>query len=316
MTKHPSTAFLFPGQGAQYPGMSKDFALAFPIARHTLEEADDLLGRKLSSLILEGPENLLTETKNSQVGIFVASIAILRVLQEQFPRLQASVCAGLSLGEYTALCASGRLDFKETLSLVQQRGHYMNDACEEISGTMAVVLGLEGAEVAAVVKEVNLPHDLWVANFNCPGQTVISGTVKGIEAGSVAAKAKGAKRILPLQVHGAFHSGLMASAESRLRDPIESALLKDSAIELVMNVPGDFVVGNQNIKDNLIKQVTHSVYWEHGIRNMEKRGIARFIEIGCGKTLAGFNKRIGVKGTTLSLEKIEDLQAIEQLQEN
>ncbi len=316
MTPQSSIAFIFPGQGAQYPGMAKDFVSTFPVARHTLEEADDLLGRRLSTLILEGPENLLTETKNSQVGIFVASMAILRVLHNLYPHISPAACAGLSLGEYTALCASGKLSFKETLALVQYRGQYMNDACEEIPGSMAVVLGLEGPEVEAIVREVNLPHDLWVANFNCPGQVVLSGTLKGIEIGSAAAKIKGAKRVLPLQVHGAFHSGLMATAEKRLREPIEAAKIVKSPIEFVMNVPGDFVEELDDIKENLIKQVTHSVRWEQGIRNMEKRGISCFIEIGCGKTLAALNKRIGVKVVTFSIEKIEDLQAIEQLQEN
>ncbi|MBA3604028.1 MAG: ACP S-malonyltransferase [Parachlamydiaceae bacterium] len=311
-----SIAFIFPGQGSQYPGMAKDFVSTFAIARHTLEEADDLLGRKLSTLILEGPENILTETKNSQVGIFVASMAILRVLKDLYPHINSGVCAGLSLGEYTALCASGKLDFKETLSLVKYRGQFMNDACEEIPGTMAVVLGLEGPDVEALVREVNLPHDLWVANFNCPGQVVISGTLKGIEIGSAAAKAKGAKRVLPLQVHGAFHSGLMATAEKRLREPVEATKLNKSLTEFVMNVPGDFVEEMDVIKENLIKQVTHSVRWEQGIRTMEKRGVSKFIEIGCGKTLAALNKRIGVKAVTLSIEKVEDLQAIEQLQEN
>ncbi len=316
MPLQSTIAFIFPGQGAQYPGMAKDFVSTFAIARHTLEEADDLLGRKLSTLILEGPEKILTETKNSQVGIFVASMAILRVLQDLYPHISPGVCAGLSLGEYTALCASGRLSFKETLSLVQYRGQFMNDACEQIPGTMAVVLGLEGPDVEAIVKEVNLPHDLWVANFNCPGQVVLSGTLKGIEIGSAAAKAKGAKRVLPLQVHGAFHSGLMVGAERRLREPVEATKLNKSLIEFVMNVPGDFVEEMDVIKENLIKQVTHSVRWEQGIRTMEKRGFTRFIEIGCGKTLAALNKRIGVKGATLSIEKVEDLQAIEQLQEN
>ncbi len=311
MNKQSTLAFLFPGQGAQYPGMAKDFALAYPIARHTLEEADDLLGRKLSTIIFEGPENVLTETKNSQVAIFVASIAILRVLQELFPHVIPSVCAGLSLGEYTALCASGRLSFKDTLSLVQYRGQYMNDSCEEVAGTMAVVLGLDGPEVAAIVKDVNLPNDLWVANYNCPGQIVLSGTIKGIEAGSAAAKAKGAKRVLPLQVHGAFHSGLMTSAERRLRDPIDAALIKESATKFVMNVPGDFVEEVDTIKENLVKQVTHSVRWEQGIRNMEAKGILHYVEIGCGRTLAALNKRIGVKGLTISLEKVEDLREIE-----
>jgi [acyl-carrier-protein] S-malonyltransferase len=293
--------------------MAKDFFQAFAVARQTFEEADDLLGRKLSTIILEGPETELTETKNSQVGIFVASMAILRVMQEQMPDLKPAVCAGLSLGEYTALCASGRLGFADTLRLVDQRGRFMNEACEETKGSMAVVLGLEGQEVEALVNQLGMPHDIWAANFNCPGQTVISGTAKGIELAATALKAKGAKRVLPLQVHGAFHSGLMASAEKRLKEYIQAAPIKNSTIEFVMNVPGDFVAETEAIKDYLIKQVTLPVRWEQGIRKMKQKNVKTFIEIGCGKALSGFNKRIIDDGITISLEKVSDLSSIEEM---
>lgn len=306
-------AFLFPGQGAQYPGMGKDFVENFPVARETYEEANDLLGRDLSSIILEGPEQTLTETKNSQTGIFVTSMALLRVLAKMFPNLKPAICAGLSLGEYTAVCASGRLSFAECLPLVQHRGQFMNDACENTKGTMAVILGMDAEAVESMVKEVNMPNDLWAANFNCPGQVVISGTLKGIEAGSAAAKAKGAKRVLPLPVHGAFHSGLMRSAEDRLGEYVNAAPLKESAIELVMNVPGDFVKGIPHIRENLIKQVTHPVRWEQGIRAMNASAVDLFIEIGCGKALFGFNKRIGVTAPTISIEKIADLTELEKV---
>lgn len=305
-------AFVFPGQGAQYPGMAKDFVQSYSTARRTLEEADDILKYNLSTLILEGPEDKLTQTKNSQLGIFVASMALLRVLSEQMPGIKPNICAGLSLGEYTALCASGRLSFQDTLFLVQHRGQYMNDACEQHPGTMAVVLGLDGPQVEALVQELNLPHDLWAANFNCPGQTVVSGTLKGIEAATVAAKAKGAKRVLPLQVHGAFHSGLMSSAEERLKRHIDAADFQPSTIDFVMNVPGDFVQENASIRQNLTKQVTHPVRWEQSVRQMDKSGVTCFIEIGPGKTLSAFQKRIGVAGSALSLEKIDDLKIIEQ----
>lgn len=312
MNLQAKIAFLFPGQGAQYPGMAKDFFHAYAIARQTFEEADDLLKRNLSSIILEGPEDILTQTKNSQLAIFVASMAMLRVLDQLMPSLKPHLCAGLSLGEYTALCASNRLSFAETLFLVQHRSQYMNDACEETSGSMAVVLGLEAIQVEEMVRELNLPQDLWAANFNCPGQIVISGTLKGIELAAAAAKAKGAKRVLPLNVHGAFHSGLMAAAENRLKPYIESAKLEDSPIEFVMNVPGDFIQDLNIIKNNLIKQVTHPVRWEQGVRQMDKQGTTCYLEIGCGKTLTAFHKRIGVAGMALSLEKVDDLKTIEQ----
>lgn len=307
MTK--KIAFIFPGQGSQYPGMGKDFYEGYAIVRETFEQANDILGRDLKKIILEGPEDVLTETRNSQTGIYVVSIAYLRLLQKQFPDLKPSVCAGLSLGEYSAVTAAGYLSFEEGLPLVQYRGQYMNDACEKHKGTMAVVLGLDADAVEAIVKEVNLPNDLWAANFNCPGQVVISGTLKGIEAGTQAAKAKGAKRVLPLPVHGAFHSGLMKEAEERLRPHVEAIPLKESSTQLVMNVPGNLVNDRAEIRNNLIRQVTHPVRWEQGIRRMEESGVNLFIEIGCGKALSGFNKRIG-NMPTISIEKVSDLEQV------
>lgn len=313
MQKYQKIAFLFPGQGAQYPGMAKDFFNNFSLARETFEEADDLLGRDLSSLILKGPADVLTETKNSQAGIYVASIAILRVLTHLYPELRPSICSGLSLGEYTAATAAGKLSFAEGLPLVQRRGQLMNDACEANPGTMAVVLGLNADQVESLVKEVNLPNDLWTANFNCPGQVVISGTSKGIEAGTIAAKSHGAKRVLPLQVHGAFHSGLMKSAEERLAESVIQAAITETAIELVMNVPGDFVNDTGQIKHYLISQVTSPVRWEQGIRRMIDSAVDLFIEIGCGKALSGFNKRISNAVQTFSIEKVEELEQISHI---
>lgn len=313
MKKFAKIAFLFPGQGAQYPGMAKDFVETFSIAKQTFEEADDLLGRKLSTLILNGPEDQLTETKNSQVGIFVASMAILRSLETLFPHLKPQVAAGLSLGEYTALTASHHLPFAESLLLVQHRGNFMNEACESTKGTMAVIIGLDAEKVENLVKEANMPNDLWVANFNCPGQVVISGTLKGIEVGSEIAKAHGAKRVMSLQVHGAFHSGLMDLAEKRLAEYIHQAPIKESPIDLVMNVSGSSVKGISEIKNNLISQVTHSVRWEQGVRFMIEQGVDLFVEMGCGKTLAGFNKRIGVAAPTISIEKTTDIQSMENV---
>ncbi|MBA3815577.1 MAG: ACP S-malonyltransferase [Parachlamydiaceae bacterium] len=188
----------------------------------------------------------------------------------------------------------------------------MNDACEAARGAMAVILGLDAEVVEAMVKEVNLPNDLWAANYNCPGQVVISGTPKGIEAGSIAAKAKGAKRVLPLPVHGAFHSGLMKLAEDRLSVYIENASLKESGVELVMNVTGAPVLNTKEIRLNLIKQVTQAVRWEQGIRYMMKAGVEMFVELGCGKALSGFNKRIGVTAPCISLENIKDIAILEE----
>lgn len=309
MTQYKKIAFIFPGQGSQYPGMGKDFVETYSTARLTFEEGDEVLKRKLSEIVLKGSDTTLTETKNSQPGIYLFSMAIWRVIREIFPQ-QPYVCAGLSLGEYTALTASESLSFIDCLPLIQKRAQFMNEACEVHKGTMAAIIGLEGNAVDQIVKEVNLPKDLWVANYNCPGQVVLSGTIQGIERGIQAARLHGAKKVLPLQVSGAFHSGLMHKAEERLTEYIHQAPLKRGLSLMVMNVPGDFVSDIATMRHCLIKQVTSSVRWEQGVCAMDKAGVDLFVEIGPGKTLAGMNKRIGVKAPTYSVETVKDLEKL------
>jgi [acyl-carrier-protein] S-malonyltransferase len=287
--------FLFPGQGAQYPGMGKDFYEAFAASRQTFEQADDLLKENLSKIIFDGPESELTKTKYSQCAIFVVSAAILRAM----PEMKPAVCAGLSLGEYTALWASGRLSFEETLLLIQKRAQFMNDACENVSGTMAAVLGM--ADVESALQGI---PGVWVANYNCPGQIVISGTKEGVAIASEQLRAKGAKRIIPLQVHGAFHSGLMQGAQDALAPYIAAANIRESNIGFVMNATGDFA---GDVKKNLTCQVTSSVRWDQGILAIEKTKPDKYLEIGCGKTLTALNKKIGVAAPTISVEKVGDL---------
>ncbi len=289
--------------------MGKDFCEAFSVAKETFQEADDLLSYHLTQVMFEGPEALLTQTKHSQVAIFVNSVALLRTLQSQMPELTPYVCAGLSLGEYTALYASGRIEMADALRLVRVRAELMNQACEETQGTMAAVLGLSGPAVEEALQGLS---QVWVANYNCPGQVVISGTQKGVEAGSLALKAKGAKRVIPLTVHGAFHSGLMKSAQEGLAPFIEKVVLRDSSIQFAMNVPGDFVESLDQIRKNLTDQVTQSVRWDQGIVSIESKQVDLYLEIGSGKTLAGLNKKIGVKAPTLSLEKVGDLESVMQ----
>jgi [acyl-carrier-protein] S-malonyltransferase len=305
-------AFLFPGQGSQVVGMGKDFYTQYSAAREIFQQGDDLLKRSLTKIIFEGGVETLTETRNSQVAIFLTSIALLKVLQEQFPTLKPSLCAGLSLGEYTALTACGHLPFEACLPLVQFRGEAMHAACEAIPGSMAALFGLAAQEVETLVEELNLPQDLWVANFNCPGQTVISGTLKGIEVGIAAAKKKGAKRAIPLKVHGAFHSGLMRQAEEKLAGRIGEVKIVASPIQLVMNVCGDVVTHPDAIGANLIKQVTSPVRWEQGIRRMEP-GVELYVEIGCGKALSGMNRQIGVAAPTLAINTLEDLDRLGEI---
>lgn len=298
-------AFIFPGQGTQVPGMGKDFFDAFSECREIFLEADEILKRHLSKVIFQGPQALLTETENSQAGIFVVSMALFVYIQKHFPHLKPSVCAGLSLGEYTALCASERLSFEKTLPIVQKRGSLMGEACEKTKGTMAVVMGLDAEAVQSLAAA-----DVWIANYNCPGQIVLSGTFEGVERASKLAKEKGAKRVLPLQVQGAFHSGLMALAEQKLEESVMALQLEDSPIDFVMNVSGDFEREEKRIKKLLVQQVTHSVRWEQGIRAIDEKGVDLFIEVGPGKTLSGMNKRIGVTAPTINVEKVDDLENI------
>ncbi len=300
-------AFIFPGQGAQYVGMGKDFADQFAIARETFEEADEILKMNLSEVIFEGPEDVLVQTKHAQVAIFVTSIAILRVIQQQMPELRPQICAGLSLGEYTALCASGKLSFAETLLLVQKRALFMQEACEKVPGTMAAVLGLTGPQVEEALKGL---EGVWVANYNCPGQIVISGTKDGVERGSLALKENGAKRVLPLTVSGAFHSGLMQMASSALSPFVMASSIQETEVQFVMNAPGGFVSGVDEIRKYLISQVTESVRWESGIIAMNNQGVDLYVEIGCGKTLSGMNRKIGVSALTVSIEKLADIETL------
>lgn len=312
MTKTKKIALLFPGQGAQYVGMGKDFYTQFAQARHLFEEADDILSHKLTDTIFNATEAELTQTKNSQPAIFVVSLAILKVLESLFGNFAPKACAGLSLGEYCALVASGYATFQEALVIVQKRGLFMHQACEEIPGTMAVVLGLDDNTVESLVASCNLPNDLWTANFNCPGQVVISGTKKGIEAATPVLLENGAKRVLPLQVHGAFHSGLMQPAKEKLKPFIDACHLTKGQVKLAMNTPGDFVEEIDQVKNFLVNQVTSPVRWHRAVRAIDTSGVDLFCEVGCGKTLAGMNKRLGLQAPTISIETVGDIQTLEK----
>lgn len=309
-------AFLFPGQGAQYPGMGKDFYEQFSVAKQTFDEADEFLNCSFSKLIFEGPSDELTLTKNSQVAIYISSIAVLRVVQEQFPEVKPAFCAGLSLGEYTALTAAGKISFLDCLDLVRVRAEAMHQACEETKGTMQVVLGMTEEATEGVIRELNPPHPVWIANLSCPGQVVIAGSMEAIALVSEILKKNGAKRVLPLEVSGAFHSGLMQPAKLKLAKKIAVVDFHDSPIEIVMNVPGDFVSSTERMRQMLIDQVVNPVRWEKGIRKMMDCSVDLYLEMGPGKTLSGMNKRIGVAEPTYSIEKTSDLEALNKLMES
>jgi [acyl-carrier-protein] S-malonyltransferase len=306
-------AWIFPGQGAQSVGMAKELYATFAEAREVINFGCEILGRDMKRLMFEGPEEELTATHNSQVAIFLHSMAMVAVVRAQFKGVEPQVVAGLSLGEFTAVTASGRLSFEQMVPLVQARGRFMSDACEETKGGMAAIIGLDDEVVERVVAELRMPNDLWIANYNCPKQLVVSGTIRGIERGVEKLKEAGARRALPLQVHGAFHSGLMAKAQSRLAEKVNQIEFAKSDIDLVMNVPGDYVQSENEVARHMIDQVTHSVRWKQGIERIAERGVDLFVEMGPGQTLAGMNKRISVEAVTLSLERPEDLDKLAEI---
>ncbi len=300
-------AFLFPGQGAQTVGMGKEYYEQSPAAREIFDKADKQLGFSLSSIMFEGPLEKLTETKHSQLALFVCSAAILAAIKEKYPNFIPFACAGLSLGEYSALYAANRLSFEEALALIEKRASFMQEACEKEKGAMAAVLGMTEEEIKETLSSFDR---VWIANLNAPGQIVISGEVEAIEKASHALAQKGAKKVIPLQVHGAFHSGLMRNAQEQLFPYLEKTHFRSSPIAMVMNVTGDFVPEDE-IKTTIQQQITKGVRWEDSIKAMQNEGVDLFIEVGCGTTLAGLNRKIG-KLSTLSIGKMENLAQLTQ----
>jgi len=291
-------AWIFPGQGAQTPGMGKDFHDKFPVAKRVFEQADDLLKQNFSKLIFESDAKTLSLTKNSQLAIYVVSIAVAEVLklETELP----GYMAGLSLGEYTALTLTGRAKFEDVLMLVKRRGELMHEASLENPGTLAAVLGMD----LDPLQEVCEKFGLWVANLNCPGQIVIAGTHEGIEQAGAALKVRGAKRVIPLDVSGAFHSGLMQPARNGLAPFVEELQLFESDIRFPMNVVGEFVEDDAEIRANLVEQVTATVKWQGCVETMIHAGVLEFIEIGPGNTLAGMNRKINREVKTHSGESL------------
>ncbi len=305
------TAFIFPGQGESHSvGMGHDFYQNFALVRHLFEEANDELKYDLKKLMFEGPLEELSKTKYCQAAIFVVSMAVLKVIQKEYPSLVASYSAGLSLGEYSAVCAASSLTFSQGLQLVHARGSLMQQACLDHPSTMAVVLGMAESDLQQVINDLKMPQDLWLANLNCPGQIVVSGTHRGIEALIPSAKEAGAKRVLPLNVAGAFHSPLMQSAATELEQMLSSMDLKAPQNTLMMNVTGDSESNVDKIKENLILQITHPVRWQACVEKMSANAVESFIEIGCGKVLTGLNKRMGLLGQTCCINSVKDLELL------
>jgi len=302
-------AFVFPGQGSQYAGMGKDLVEAFPVARQVFEEANDALGFDLAALCYNGPEEALKLTTNTQPAILTASLAALKVL-EQETGLVPTYVAGHSLGEYSALVAAGALSFVDAVRTVRQRGAFMQDAVPVGVGAMAAILGLETAELDAVCREASQGEVVSPANFNSPGQVVIAGHAAAVERAIELAKAKGAKRAMPLPVSAPFHCALMVPAGERLRVVLDAITVTSLRVPVVSNVEAIPNSDAGRVKALLVAQVSAPVRWDESVQKMAELGVDRFIEVGPGKVLAGLIKRIVKGAATQNVEDVASLKAL------
>jgi [acyl-carrier-protein] S-malonyltransferase len=308
-------AFVFPGQGSQAVGMGKDLAEKYPEVMGYFQKADDKLQFPLSSLIFSGPKEELTQTFNTQPALLTTSIAILKHFEKS--GVTADYVAGHSLGEYTALVAAGVLEFGDGVYTVRKRGEFMERAVPNGEGSMAAVLGLDRDKLAAVTQEVtDSGQVVSLANLNCQGQIVISGTRQGVELAGGKAKEAGAKRVLPLEVSGPFHSPLMKAAAGQLREVLDEIKMSDASIPVVANVNAEPVTSASEIKDKLIQQLYSPVLWEDSVQKMIDLGVDTFIEIGPGKVLSGLIKKINKTVKTYSVSDEETaLSVIDALKE-
>jgi [acyl-carrier-protein] S-malonyltransferase len=289
------TALLFAGQGAQVVGMGKDLAEQFPSARNWFDRANAALGFELAKICFDGPETELTKTENAQPGIFLVSWICFELLKEKIPQLKFEATAGLSLGEFTALAAAGAMNFDDALRVVRARGKFMQEACETTRGGMAAIIGLDEALTRKVCAEAGVV----LANLNCPGQLVISGEAEKISKAVELAKAKGAKRAIPLTVAGAYHSPLMSSAQAKLQNELAKIKISAPRVPVISNVTAQ--PHDENISAKLVEQVCASVQWEKSMRYLLAQGFTRFIELGPGTALSGFMKRIDKSATMLNV---------------
>ena len=298
------TAFLFPGQGAQKCGMGESFAKYDEAAKKVYENASRLLDLNMEELVFTENKKL-DMTEYTQAAMVTTGIAMLKVIEKT--ALKADVCAGLSLGEYEALYLAGAISEEDAIVLARHRGKLMQEAVPLGVGTMAAVLNLDAAVIEDCLKDI---ENVWIANYNCPGQIVISGTVTAVEKAGEKLKEAGAKRVLPLNVSGPFHSGLLKPAGDKLYEYLRNIEIKKPTIPYVANYTAEFVYDDKDIKELLRKQVFGSVRFEQSIRNMLKEGVDTFIEIGPGKVLSGFVKKIDKEAKVYSIETVEDMNNV------
>ncbi len=299
------TALLFAGQGSQTVGMGHDLCEKIEVCRKLFARANEVLGRDIAKISFEGPEDVLTKTDNAQPAIFLISLVCLEALNSQMSDLKFDATAGLSLGEFTALTAADAVTFEDGLRMVQARGRFMQEACDATNGGMASIMGIDDAALDQVCREA----DVDVANINCPGQIVISGDKDKITKAIELAKAKGAKRAIPLVVAGAYHSRLMESAKVKVADELGKLKMQSPRVPVVSNVTARPASSIDEIKDLLVRQVTSPVRWSESMQWLVSRGFTRFIELGPGNVLSGLMKRINKDVEMLSVSDCATLEA-------
>ena len=299
-------AFLFPGQGAQVVGMGKDFFDAYDLAKKRFAEADEALGYSISKLCFEGPADQLQLTEHTQPAILTVAVIASELLRAE--GIEPEIAAGHSLGEYAALVAAGVLSFQDAVLLVHKRGAYMQEAVPVGEGAMAAVIGLDDETIVSACAEASSVGAVQAVNFNCPGQTVIAGTAKGVEHAVTLLQKKGAKKAVILPVSAPFHSTLMEPAAKKLAAELDKVELHDAAFSVVSNFTGGLQQTAAEIKANLVAQADHPVRWIACVNTMRDFGADTYVECGPGKTLAGFNKRIDKALKSLNVENVESLQ--------
>ena len=300
-------AFLFPGQGSQSVGKGRALCDRYPEARAAFDEADRVLGFSLSKLCFEGPAEELTRTENTQPALLVTSVAAYRVLESK--GLKPAAGAGHSAGEYAAHVAAGSLSFEDGLRLIRRRGEAMAGAGSERPGTMAAVLGLDADGIAAVLRAVNAPNDLAAANYNSPGQVVLSGTPDAIARATEEAKRAGAKKVVPLQVSAAFHSPLMEKASRGLNEAIDKTEVGPARFPVYANVTAAPVTEPDAIRRTLREQLLSPVLWEQTMRAMTGAGIRRFVEVGNGRVLRGLVRGVDKEAELFGSEDPDSIEA-------
>lgn len=300
-------AFIFPGQGAQYVGMGKDIAAEYKSADAIYEQASEALGFDIKEMIFNGNDEALKITENTQPTIVTTSVACMQPLLEK--GIKPDFVAGLSLGEYAAHVAAGTFDFKDAVALVRKRGKFMQEAVPVGVGAMSAIIGLDNEAVIESCKEASALGVCEPANFNCPGQLAIAGDVAAVEKANEICKAKGAKRAMMLAVSAPFHCSLLKPAGEKLAAELDKVTVNDIKIPVVVNVTAKSITDKDEVRSTLVDQVSNSVLWENCVKTMLEQGVDTFVEIGPGKVLSGFIKKINKEVKVLNVENLDSLNA-------